>query len=67
MDASCVSNHHMFSDASGSFGCGAWWKGLWFQLNGPKTVSWSRSRAKSFCRWLWGVLLSEVGIGKAKE
>ncbi len=23
---------HIFSDASGSFGCGAWWESMWFQI-----------------------------------
>ncbi len=25
-------HHHMYSDASGSFGCGAWWGEQWFQF-----------------------------------
>ena len=36
MGVSDFANHHMFSDASGSFGCGAWWNGRWFQLNWPE-------------------------------
>lgn len=28
-------DQHLFSDASGSFGCGAWWGALWFQFEWP--------------------------------
>ena len=31
-------DHHLYSDASGSFGCGAWWGPSWFQYRWP--VGW---------------------------
>ena len=32
-------DHHLYSDATGSFGCGAMWARAWFQLQWPKDQS----------------------------
>jgi len=49
----------VFSDASGSFGCGAWWNRYWFQLKWPKKCVLGSIAAKELlpmvvARVVWG-------------
>ena len=46
MEVPGACNHHVFSDASGSFGCGAWWDGYWFQLQWPENCMLGSIAAK---------------------
>ena len=31
-------SHHLYTDASGTFGCGAWWEKQWFQFPWPQEM-----------------------------
>ena len=57
MESSCTSNHHMFSDVSGSFGCGAWWNGLWFQLKWPKNCKLELIACKELLLMIMGCVI----------
>ena len=59
MEVPGACNHHMFSDASDSFGCGAWWDGYWFQLQWPENCMLGSIAAKELLRMvvacaIWG-------------
>ena len=50
---------HLFSDASGSFGCGAWWGQSWLRVAWTRSMGeWSIARKELFpivlAVMLWG-------------
>ena len=57
----------VFTDASGSFGCGAWWKEGWLQLQWPEGLEeWSIARKEMIpivlACIIWGCKWQRKGI-----
>lgn len=57
---------HLFSDASGSFGCGAWWDQSWLQVAwSDSTQGWSTAQKELLPIVLAAMLWGKVWRGKA--
>ena len=57
---------HLFSDASGSFGCGAWWDQSWFQVAWTSDVQeWSIAQKELLPIVLAAMLWGKFWRGKA--
>ena len=57
MEVPSSANHHMYSDASGSFGCGAWWNGHWFQLQWPENCKLGSIACKELLPMVMGCVI----------
>ena len=57
---------HLFSDASGSFGCGAWWGQSWLQVAWTRSMGeWSIAQKELFPIVLAVILWGKVWKGRA--